>query len=147
MKAAWRQGEPVGLWRQLYTLIDTKADAYMEAIANALASKRCFVAFTLWSFSPAVISPPEGYLAWNQFISQAMIQLIALSVLAYVAKKEGLASRNVSMDTYNGVMDELRLAQEERANVKALMQAQHLTYIELHETLTTNINVSQTGCK
>lgn len=108
------------------------ADQIMDKIADSLSTKACFVIFCIISFVPLAIQMPHDILGWQQWISQTAIQLIALSVLAIVSKKEGREQRRVMEETHDAVMaemsivkEELDLAREERDEMKQIMDEIH----------------------
>lgn len=93
-------------------------DRIMDAIADGLSSKQCFVIFLIWSLLPAFVSPPHDFLTWNQYISQTIIQLVALSVLGYVSKKEGKEQRKIIIETHD-------MESDERTDMKRLIKEIH----------------------
>jgi len=104
------------------------SDLFMDIIADSLATKICFVIFCIISFGTLFFQTPKDILGWDQWLSQTVIQLIALNVLANVSKKEGREQRQVMQETHDAVMEELsivkeelQLAREEREEFKTLL--------------------------
>jgi hypothetical protein len=84
----------------------------MDIIADSLSTKTCFVIFCIIAFLPLFFQMPHDILAWQAYLSQTVIQLVALSVLAIVAKKE---SREQS-----------RILREELGDLREIMRALHI---------------------
>lgn len=109
------------------------SDRIMNVIADSLSTKVCFVIFCIIAFVPLFFQHPADVLGWDQYISQTVIQLVALSVLAIVSKKEGREQQRILNETHDCVMEELALVQEElalareeRENMKALLKEIHI---------------------
>ena len=104
----------------------------MDKIADSLSTRICFVIFCIIAFVPLFFQHPADVLAWDQYISQTVIQLVALSVLAIVSKKEGKAQQmmlqethDCSMETLADIKEDLALAKEERDELKQVMAEIH----------------------
>jgi len=91
----------------------------MDAIADGLSTRICFVIFCVIAFVPLFFQHPADVLGWDQYISQTVIQLVALSVLAIVSKKEGKAQQRMLQETHDTVMIEM-------AELKVIMEALHI---------------------
>ena len=109
------------------------SDRIMDAIADSLSTKTCFVIFCIIAFVPLAVQMPRDILGWQQWISQTAIQLIALSVLAIVAKKESREQQKMLQEThdkvleeFNMIKEELALGREEREELKMLVAHLHV---------------------
>jgi len=107
-------------------------DRVMGAIADSLSAKTTFVIFCLIAFAPLLFQRPTDILGWDQYVSQTVIQLVALSVLAIVSKKESAAQQNLILDIHDWsqaqfamMQEELALAKEERDELKQIMAEVH----------------------
>ena len=100
-------------------------DRIMDTIADSLSTKTCFLIFCFIAFVPLFFQYPADLLGWDQYISQTVIQLVTLSVLAIVAKKEGRAQQKMLQETHDCAMEELAIGREERADMKQLMEEIH----------------------
>jgi len=109
------------------------SDRIMDAIADSLSTKICFVVFCIIASVPLFFQHPADVLGWDQYISQTVIQLVALSVLAIVSKNEGREQQRVLKETHDYAMqelslikDDLALAKEEREELKQLLAHLHV---------------------
>ena len=107
-------------------------DRIMDVIADSLSTKICFIIFCAIAFVPLLFQHPADILGWDQYISQTVIQLVALSVLAIVSRKEGATQQKLILEIHGwsqaqfGMMqEELSLAREERDELKQIMADIH----------------------
>lgn len=107
-------------------------DRIMDAIADSLSAKVCFVIFCFIAFVPLFFQRPADILGWDQYISQTVIQLVALSVLAIVAKKESADQQKLILEIHDwsqaqfGMMqEELSISKEEREELYKIMAEIH----------------------
>lgn len=80
----------------------------IRLISNFLASRICFFVFCVIAFFPLFYALPKDILAWCQYISQTVVQLVALNVLAIISKSEGAKSAKMLKETHDAVMAELK---------------------------------------
>ena len=107
-------------------------DQIMGTIADSLSTKVCFAIFCFIAFVPLFFQHPADILGWDQYLSQTVIQLVALSVLAIVSKKESATQQKLVLEIHDwsqaqfGMMQEdLALAKEERDELKQIMAEIH----------------------
>jgi hypothetical protein len=87
-------------------------DLIINFIAESLGTKVCVLVFCIIAGLPLHYQPPTDLLGWCSYISQTVIQLVALSILAIVAKNEGLKQAKLLQETHDVTMeshDELHL--------------------------------------
>lgn len=108
------------------------SDKVMDAIADSLSTKACLLIFCIIAFVPLAVQIPKDILGWQQWVSQTAIQLIALSILAIVAKKEGREQRAMLKETHDTVMEQFKYMREdrsteaeERQNIKDIVEDVH----------------------
>ena len=109
------------------------SDRIMDVIADSLSTKVCFAIFCIIAFVPLFFQHPADVLGWDQYISQTVIQLVALSVLAIVAKKESATQQKLILETHDWskeqfsmMQEDLALAKEEREELKMLLAHLHV---------------------
>lgn len=113
------------LWRNFYNDINDFGDKIMEKIADALATKTTFVLFCFIAFSTLVIERPHDVLGWQSWVSQTVIQLISLNVLAAVAKIEARRQAAKFEKQFNAILAILDMEKEERTDIKNLVAEIH----------------------
>ena len=85
----------------------TMFDKIMDRIADALASKQAFIIFIIIAIFPLAYGLPNSATAWQAYISQTLIQLVALNVLGYQNKKESKILSKIILEIHDTVMFEL----------------------------------------
>lgn len=95
-------------------------DAFFIWIANNLGTNSCIILFCLIAFVPLFYQSPQTILDWQQYISQTVIQLVALSILAKVAKIESEKSEKRLNEMYNNIKSDLDLQNQELYELKEI---------------------------
>ena len=67
-----------------------------------------------------VAQPPQTTLGWCNYISQTCIQLLALSVLAFVSKISSERQEKVIRETHNMIIEQLRINKDEIKNIVSI---------------------------
>jgi len=75
-------------------------------IADSLGTNACILLFCLIAFVPLAYQMPQTMLEWQNFISQTVIQLVALAILAKTGKIEGEKQQKLLQETHDAVMAE-----------------------------------------
>ena len=116
------------------------SDKIMDVIADSLSTKACLLIFCIIAFVPLTIQMPKDILGWQQWVSQTAIQLIALSILAIVAKKESREQQKLLKDTHDASMELLVGMREvmsaevgERQNMQELVEDVHHVLKDMHK--------------
>ncbi len=95
----------------------------MDKIADALSTKVCFMLFVIIAFGTLFFQRPQGVLAWDMWLSQTVIQLIALNVLARVANKEGRQNRQTLQEELKGIKEAVKLLHSEQKTLRKITDA------------------------
>jgi len=105
-------------------------DKVMDRIADALASKQAFIIFIIIAIFPLAYGLPNSATAWQAYISQTLIQLVALNVLGYQNKKESKILSKIILEIHDAVMLELvsikkhlKDEKEERKLLKQILES------------------------
>jgi phosphotransferase system glucose/maltose/N-acetylglucosamine-specific IIC component len=85
-----------------------------DFLANSLSTMAMFYGVGFLVVSILFFQMPKSPLEWVQYIVQSFFQGVALPVLAFVAKTEGLKTERILQETHDTVMSEL-------AEIKAMM--------------------------
>ena len=97
-------------------------DKVILKTASGLGTRTCFILFIVIALLPLFLGGlPSTILAWQTFVSQTFIQLLALSVLAYCGKIEGNQTRE--------------LLQAEIQELKAIMDSEHQQNLKIEHMI------------
>ena len=99
-----------------------------DKLARGLSTMECFYIVAILVISILFIQMPKDPLGWVQYAVQAFFQGVALPVLGYVGWKSGERAEKTINGTHAIVMkelkmvqEELRLAREERDEMKLIL--------------------------
>jgi hypothetical protein len=95
-------------------------------LADVLSTMACFWIVTAMVVVVLFWQRPTSLVGWITYISTAIFQASALPVLAFVAKKEGVAQQALLQDTHDQVMSELRLISESHDDLRELVSQVHI---------------------
>ena len=137
---------------KIYKRISNYSDIILNKISNILSSKITFIVFCIIAFVPLYFKLPSNILDWQQWISQTMIQLIALNVLGYTTKNEGKKTQKTLYELHNSDKEERKILQEiiskqqeliseshqEIINLNCLISKQQQLMTEMHEYISKN---------
>lgn len=82
-------------------------DKFFETISDFLGTKTCFMIFCLIAIVPLLCQLPKDILGWQTYISQTLIQLVALSGVAIVSKKESRKIKELLQETHDTTLLEM----------------------------------------
>ena len=83
-----------------------------DHLADALASMVLFWLVTFAVILPLLWQRPENAVLWIIYASSTCFQAVALPVLAFVSKKEGVKQAKILQETHDAVMQELGVLKE-----------------------------------
>lgn len=126
--------------KKLYRLIVNKMDKFFIWIADGLGTNYCIFLFCLISFVPLIYQRPQSLLDWQQYISQTVIQLVALAILAKVAKIEGEKSNKIALETHDTVMKMLKEVHVLMKEIHSLLKKPHQKNNDLEANHARNTN-------
>ena len=79
-----------------------KINTYIaDRLALILSSMGFFWICVFIDLVELVLQPPNSIQSWCNFLSQTLIQLLALPVLAFVSKIEGQKTENTLLETHD----------------------------------------------
>ena len=104
-------------------------DKICISISDLLGTNFCIFIFILIAFVPLYYQTPTTISAWQNWLSQTCIQLVALAVLQKGTKIEGNRTYNMQKETHDTVMNEF-------SEIK-----------EMHEFLLKEIKETKIYCK
>jgi hypothetical protein len=105
-------------------------DKIIDIVADALALREMFLIFVIIAVVPLFFSLPSNIFAWQSFVSQTFVQLVALSVLAYQGKKGSNKQERLLKETHDAEMSELE-------NNKQM----HIESYRMHNEVISKLNV------
>ena len=84
-------------------------DHLFEQLADALGTNAAIIIFTLIAFVPLAYQMPTTVIAWQAWLSQTAIQLIALAVLQKGQRLAEHRTRKMLKETHDTVMQEMQI--------------------------------------
>jgi hypothetical protein len=82
---------------------------FADKLADALATMSMFYGVLFIVTLPLRWQTPEGAVAWINYMSSNFFQAVALPVLAFVAKREGVRQAALLQETHDAVMQEIQM--------------------------------------
>ena len=99
-----------------------------DRLSSGLSSMTCFWIVSVIVVVPLAIERPSALIAWIQYLSTTILQASALPLLGYTSMVAGEKQQKLLQETHDTVMEELKLAQEEREELSVIVK-------ELHEVI------------
>lgn len=99
-----------------------------DRLAAGLSSMECFWLLVAIDWVALILQAPSGAQGWLQYLVQSVFQGVALPVLAFVAVREGSATRTLQQETHDAAMAEHDDTQEILRDVKELLAALHAVH-------------------
>lgn len=110
-------------------------DQVGDKLSDGLSSMKIVYLITFLVLVPLIVQRPDTFIGWIQYMSTAVLQACALSLLGYTTKKQGEIQAKILQETHDTVMKELNLIKKQQVANKKLVEAQHEIIIELKEVI------------
>lgn len=108
-------------------------DRFFIWLADSLGTNSCILLFCFIAFAPLYYQRPQTILELQNYVSQTVIQLIALAVIAKVSKLESARTMNLLQESHDAQMEELKIAKEERQELIEMNRCLSEIYKDVHK--------------
>lgn len=97
-------------------------DIIGDKLSIALSSMYMFWLIFIVTMIPAFITPPSTITAWVQYLSSSVFQAAALPLINYTTNKGTKVQEKISLETHDAVMQELKIAKQERRELRRIIK-------------------------
>lgn len=104
----------------------------LDKISDGLSTKTCYVLLCIIAFGTLAFQRSHDILGWQNWLSQVFMQFIALNVVVVVSTRVGEKLEKLILAIYEWtkfdnamIREELKLAREEREELKQLIAEVH----------------------
>jgi hypothetical protein len=110
-----------------------RLDGFFIWIADSLGTNACILLFCFIAFAPLLYQTPQTILELQSFVSQTVIQLIALAILAKVSKIESSKVMKLLKENHSMQMAEMKEDKEERIELLEIHRCLGEIYKDVHK--------------